>query len=104
MKDCSLWLGDWRVSPWRNCAGSSGFRAKPATKSSIATRHAGFTGSPTEAGVHCWRHIQKDEPPAVWPSLGDLSSTSHGEMEVLAAPLGITPYRDLRCFHQEETQ
>ena len=51
MKDCSLWLGGWRVSPWRNCAGSSGFRAKPATKSSIATRNAGFTGSRTEAGV-----------------------------------------------------
>ena len=39
------------VSPWRNCAGSSGFLAKPATKSSIATRNAGFTGSRTEAGV-----------------------------------------------------
>ena len=31
-----------RVSPWPNCAGSSGFRAKPATKSSIGTSNAGF--------------------------------------------------------------
>src|SRR5215470_13911161 len=36
--------------------------------------------------------------------LGDLSSTSHGQMEVLAAPLGIDPCRHLRCFHQQETQ
>jgi hypothetical protein len=31
--------------------GSSGFRAKLATRSSIATRNAGFTDSRTEAGV-----------------------------------------------------
>jgi len=22
MKDCSLWVGGWRVSLWRNCVGS----------------------------------------------------------------------------------
>ena len=36
--------------------------------------------------------------------LGDLSSTPHGEVEELAAPLRLTAHRDLRCFDQRETQ
>ena len=43
MKDCSWWLGAWRMSPWRNCAGSSGFRDKTGYK---------IFGRYQECGVH----------------------------------------------------
>src|SRR5580698_5156930 len=36
--------------------------------------------------------------------LGDLASPSHGEVEELAAPLRLTPHRDLRRFHQQKAQ
>src|ERR1700757_2265867 len=36
--------------------------------------------------------------------LGDLSSPSHGQVEEPAAPLRLTAYRNLRRFHQQETQ
>jgi len=32
-------------------------------------------------------------------NLGDLSSTAHGKMEELAAPLHLTAHRELRRFH-----
>ena len=34
----------------------------------------------------------------------DLSSTPHGEMEKLAAPLWLTAHRDLRRFHQQKPE
>src|SRR5271166_2575963 len=36
--------------------------------------------------------------------LGDLPSTTHGNMEELAAPFGLAAHRDLRRFHQQEAQ
>jgi hypothetical protein len=54
-KECSvmderLQIGGRRLAgePMAELCRGSGSRAKPATKSSIATRNAGFTGSPTE--------------------------------------------------------
>ncbi len=36
--------------------------------------------------------------------LRDLPSSAHGQVEELAAPLGLTAYRDLRRFHQQKPQ
>src|SRR5215831_4972852 len=36
-------------------------------------------------------------------NFGDLSSSPHHQMDILAAPFRQTAYRDLRCFHQQET-
>ena len=36
--------------------------------------------------------------------LRDLPSSAHGQVEELAAPLGLTAHRDLRRFHQQEPQ
>ena len=36
--------------------------------------------------------------------LGNLPSTSHGQMEILATPLRIGSCGHLRCFHQQETE
>src|SRR5215472_13401928 len=34
-------------------------------------------------------------------NFGDLSSSPHHQMDILAAPFRQTAYRDLRCFHQQ---
>jgi hypothetical protein len=34
----------------------------------------------------------------------DLSSSAHGKVEELIAPLGLTAHRDLRRFHQQKAQ
>jgi hypothetical protein len=36
--------------------------------------------------------------------LGDLSSTSHGQVEECAAPFWMAAHRDLRCFHQQKPE
>src|SRR5215469_5564638 len=36
--------------------------------------------------------------------LCSLASAPHHQMKVLAAPLGVAPYRDLSRFHQQKTQ
>ena len=43
---CGLWLGCWKARRWRCHAGSSISRARPATRSSVATRTAALRGSP----------------------------------------------------------
>jgi hypothetical protein len=35
---------------------------------------------------------------------GDLPSSSHRQVKILAATFGIDAYRDLRRFHQQEAQ
>src|SRR5580692_11785525 len=36
--------------------------------------------------------------------LGDLPSSPHGQVEILATPFRVAAYRDLRRFHQQEAQ
>src|ERR1700720_4789615 len=36
--------------------------------------------------------------------LRDLPSSAHGQVEELAAPLRLTAHRDMRRFHQQESQ
>src|SRR5690348_13100004 len=48
--------------------------------------------------------VQTNRQSACHGYLGDLPSSSHGQMEKFVTPLRIAPYRDLRRFHQEKTQ
>ena len=48
--------------------------------------------------------VQTNRQSARHCHLGDLASSSHGEMEKLAPPLWIAPYCHLRRFHQKEAQ
>jgi hypothetical protein len=48
--------------------------------------------------------IQLDRQLAGHRDFGDLSSPPHGQVKELAAPLRIAAHRDLRRFHQQETQ
>src|ERR1019366_8212574 len=36
--------------------------------------------------------------------LGDLPSPPHRQVEILTAPFRVAPHRDLRRFHQQESQ
>ena len=48
--------------------------------------------------------VQLDRQLAGHRDLGDLTSAPHGQVKELAAPLRIAAHRDLRGFHQQETQ
>jgi hypothetical protein len=48
--------------------------------------------------------VQTNRQSACHGHLGDLPSSSHGQMEELAPPLRFAPYCRLRRFYHEETQ
>jgi hypothetical protein len=48
--------------------------------------------------------VQVDGQLAGHRDLRDLSSSSHGQVEELTAPQRLTAHRDLRRFHQQESQ
>ena len=48
--------------------------------------------------------VHANRQPPRHGDLGDLSSSPHRQMEILAAPFRDTAYRDVGRFHQQETQ
>jgi hypothetical protein len=52
--------------------------------------------APHPVQIHCQFSCHRD--------FGDLPSTPHGQMEVLAAPLRLTAHRGLHRFHRQKAQ
>jgi hypothetical protein len=46
--------------------------------------------------------VQTNRQSARHGDLGDLPSSAHGQVKILAAPFGHTAHRHLRRFHQQE--